>query len=174
MDQTALSAIDPKLFRSVMSRFASGVTVIAAETGAGVRAMTANAFLSGSLNPPLCVVAVAKRARMHAVMEEAERYTVSFLSREQEALSNLFAGRPAPDAKPDFADFHGAPAVKGAIAHILADRHAAHDCGDHTLYLGHIRAMEAFPGEPLLYYASAYHHLAREPEGAAHKVADFW
>ncbi|MBZ8132900.1 flavin reductase family protein [Afifella sp. IM 167] len=174
MDQTALPAIDPKLFRSVMSRFASGVTVIAAETDAGVRAMTANAFLSGSMNPPLAVVAVARKARMHAVMEAAGRYTISFLSREQEPLSNLFAGRPAEDVTSEFIDFHGAKVLKGAIAHILADPYDRHDCGDHSLFLGHIRAMEAFEGEPLLYYASAYHHLATEPEGAAHKVADFW
>jgi len=174
MDQTALPAIDPKLFRSVMSRFASGVTVVAAETEAGVRAMTANAFLSGSMNPPLAVLAVAKKARMHPVMEGAERYTISFLSRAQEPLSNLFAGRLAEGVEPEFASFHGAPVLKGSIAHILADHHDRHDCGDHSLFVGHIRAMQAFEGEPLLYFASAYHHLATEPEGAAHKVADFW
>ena len=63
-DQPA--GVDGKLFRRVMGRFATGVTVITAEAEGGVRGMTANAFMSGSLDPPLCLVAVAKKARLHA------------------------------------------------------------------------------------------------------------
>ncbi|MBK1625003.1 flavin reductase family protein [Afifella marina] len=174
MDQTAAAAIDPKLFRNVMSRFASGVTVVAVQTENGVRAMTANAFLSGSLNPPLTVVSVAKRAHMHPVLSEAKTYSISFLAREQEDLSNLFAGRKVEGAKAEFFDFHGAPALEGALAHIALTPHDVHECGDHSLFLGEVRGMQAKGGTPLLYYASAYHHLATEPESTTHKVANFW
>ena len=61
--------IDPAHFRRVMSRFASGVTVITAGEPGQVRGMTATAFMSGSLEPPLCVVSIAKRAHMHAAAD---------------------------------------------------------------------------------------------------------
>ena len=73
MNHAARPEIDPRLFRRVMGRFASGVTVITAGHGDDVRGMTANAFMSASLDPPLCVVSIAKRARLHAHLAEAER-----------------------------------------------------------------------------------------------------
>ena len=54
--------VDTAQFRRVMGRFATGVTVITAEAEGGVRGMTANAFMSGSLTPPLCIISVAKKA----------------------------------------------------------------------------------------------------------------
>ena len=67
--------IDPALFRRVMGSFATGVTVILAEVKGETRGMTANAFMSGSLEPPLCIVSVAKRAHMHAHLAAAERFS---------------------------------------------------------------------------------------------------
>ena len=55
-----LSSADPAHFRRVMGRFASGVTVITASVDGDTRGMTANAFMSGSLDPPLCVVSVRR------------------------------------------------------------------------------------------------------------------
>jgi flavin reductase (DIM6/NTAB) family NADH-FMN oxidoreductase RutF len=59
-----------------------------------VRGMTANAFMSGSLEPPLCVVSVGKKARMHAFLLEAGHSGVNILARGQEPLIGHFAGRP--------------------------------------------------------------------------------
>ena len=69
--------VDLALFRRVMGRFATGVTVITAEAEGGVRGMTANAFMSGSLTPPLCVISVAKQARLHGALTAAGHFGVS-------------------------------------------------------------------------------------------------
>ena len=56
---------DPRLFRRTMGGFATGVTVITVDVNGTTHAMTANAFMSGSLQPPLCVISIAKRAHTH-------------------------------------------------------------------------------------------------------------
>jgi len=80
-------AIDPTLFRRAMSSFATGITVITTEVRGEIRGMTANAFMSGSLEPPLCIVSVGKRARMHGMLIAAGNFGVSILAQGQEKLS---------------------------------------------------------------------------------------
>src|SRR5436189_2763541 len=88
-------------FRRILGRFATGVTIITTEAGGGeqVHGMTANAFMSVSLRPPLVVVSVDKRARMHALLHVGKTYGVSVLGRDQRELSDRFAGR-AKDHEP--------------------------------------------------------------------------
>src|SRR6185312_6504868 len=94
--------IDPALFRAVMSSFATGVTVISTEAHGELRGMTANAFMSGSLDPPLCIVSVGKNARTHALLLDAGHFGVSILTQAQQRLSAHFAGRPELDLNPAF------------------------------------------------------------------------
>jgi len=130
---TPLDRVDPAHFRRVMGRFASGVTVIVADVGGDTRGMTANAFMSGSLEPPLCVVSVAKRAHMHGHLAAAGRFSVNILAAGQEDLATHFAGRPVPGLKVAFGEIKGVPAIGDAAARIAAEVGAHHDCGDHTL-----------------------------------------
>jgi flavin reductase len=154
--ETPAQTIDPDQFRKVMGRFASGVTVVTARAHGETRGMTANAFISGSLNPPLCLVSVAKRAHMHALLLEAGRFGINFLALGQERIARHFAGRPEPglDVAIDMVD--GTPALADAAARILAVTAATHDCGDHTLFVGQIRFMSSNSRPPLLYHASRF------------------
>jgi flavin reductase len=77
MANSAGDAIDLTLFRKAMSRFVFGITVITTEVNGEVRGMTANAFMSGSLEPPLCIVSVAKHARAHGMLIDAGYLGVS-------------------------------------------------------------------------------------------------
>ena len=90
----AEGAANEALFRRVMASFVTGVTVITTQVRGEIRGMTANAFMSGSLEPPLCVISVGKKARMHAFLLEAGHFGVNTLARGQEALIGHFAGRP--------------------------------------------------------------------------------
>jgi flavin reductase (DIM6/NTAB) family NADH-FMN oxidoreductase RutF len=168
----ALPPIDPALFRRVMGRFATGVAVVTVATPEGPRGMTANAFMSASLAPPLCVVAVSQAARMHRALEAAGQFGVSFLAEGQHDLSNHFAGRPVPGLALRFA-WHGAtPVLADAIASLAASLQAAHGCGDHTLFVGLIRHLEASERSPLLYFAGRYGALDRSQP--APPLPDFW
>jgi flavin reductase len=152
----AASAIDPKLYRSIMGRFATGITVITTEAGGEPHGMTANAFMAGSLEPPLCVISVRKEARLHDYVSSCGRYGVSFLTEEQQHLSDHFAGRRLPGVAPEFVDVDGLPVLHRALAVIVADVVDTADCGDHTLFIGRISRMQASSGPPLLFYSGRY------------------
>ena len=168
-----LDKIDPAHFRHVMGRFASGVTVIVADVGGDTRGMTANAFMSGSLEPPLCVVSVAKRAHMHGHLTAAGRFSVNILAAGQEDLATHFAGRPVPGLKVAFSEVSGVPAIGGTVARIAAEVSGDHDCGDHTLFIGRIIAMVADDKPPLLYHASRFAALVTLREEAP-SLPEFW
>ncbi len=168
-----LDRMDPMHFREVMGRFATGVTIVVADVAGEVRGMTANAFMSGSLEPPLCIVSIAKRAHMHGHLAEAGRFSVSILAAGQEDLATHFAGRPVPGLSVGFDTIGGAPAIGGAAATIAAEVAARHDCGDHTIFVGHILAMAAYERPPLLYYGSKFAALVPLREEAP-ALPEFW
>jgi flavin reductase (DIM6/NTAB) family NADH-FMN oxidoreductase RutF len=173
MNERHRSEIEPRLFRRVMGRFASGVTVITAQNGDEVRGMTASAFMSGSLEPPLCVVAVAKRAHMHTVLMQSDRFGVNILAEDQEILSIHFAGRPVPGLSPEFDYVERVPVLSDPCARMAAQIVARHDCGDHTLFIGHILHMEADDRAPLAYHAGRYATVtySEDEEGS---IPEFW
>jgi flavin reductase (DIM6/NTAB) family NADH-FMN oxidoreductase RutF len=164
--------VDPKQFRRVMSRFATGVTVITAAADGETRGMTANAFMSGSLEPPLCVVSVAKRAHMHAFLCKSDQFAVNILAEGQERLADHFAGKTKSRTRIDLGTIDGIPVLAEASARILAETVATHDCGDHTLFIGHIRAMSTDERPPLVYHAARFG--AFEPHGARGSAPDIW
>jgi flavin reductase (DIM6/NTAB) family NADH-FMN oxidoreductase RutF len=170
----AAGAIDPALFRRVMGSFATGVTVISTEAGGQVRGMTANAFMSGSLEPPLCVISVARRARIHPLLIEAGHFGVSILAKEQEKLSTHFAGGASADAAPEFVRVGRTPLLAGAAATIAADIVARHGCGDHTIFVGRIVHLGAHTRAPLIVHEGRYASLTYSKERVADWVADFW
>jgi len=172
-DETA-GTVDPALFRRVMSSFATGVTVVTTERDGEVRGMTANAFMSGSLTPPLCIVSVATRARTHALLMETGAFGVSILGQGQEKLSIHFSGRPFPDLEPVFERLGGVPVLPGSAGAIAAEIVARHDCGDHSLFVGGITHMRAGITAPLLVHSGRYAALLYSDEELAAPTFDFW
>ncbi|HSJ65645.1 MAG TPA: flavin reductase family protein [Gemmatimonadaceae bacterium] len=157
-------SVDQATFRSVLGRFASGVTIITVRDGDVDHGMTASAFCSLSLDPPLTLVCVDRSTRMHELLTVAEAYAVSLLASHQEAISRRFA-EPPDDTRFDGIGFDrgvtGAPLLHEALAHVeceVVDRHAG---GDHTIIIGRVIAADAWDARPLLYYRGGYAELGR-------------
>lgn len=165
---------DSRLFRRVMGRFASGVTVITTEVEGAVRGMTANAFMSGSLTPPLCIISVAKKARMHAALGNTGHFGVSILAQGQEKISQHFAGQGSEDPDLLFEHMHGIPVLAHVSAAIAAQVIATHDCGDHTIFIGQIVGLRDDERTPLLYYAGKYATVHPKKELPTDPAIDFW
>ena len=175
MNEAPRPEIDQVRFRRVMSRFATGVTVVTAEHDGEARGMTANAFMSGSLEPPLCVVSIAKRAHMHQVMAAATHFGVNILAENQVELSEHFAGRPQSAAFACASSASGRRLLlASACARIAAETVARHDCGDHTIFIGHILGLDADDRPPLLYHAGRYRGLDGGRLDADVGVPEFW
>lgn len=149
--------VTPADFKQTLGRFLSGVTVVSVHADGSVHGMTASAFLSVSLEPPLVLVSVARTARMHALLPVAGRFGVSILGSGQEELSSHFAGYGA--ASPSWRWDDGVPVLEGGIGWLRCALHAAHEAGDHTLYLGRVEALGYAEGEPLAYYRGKYRVL---------------
>ena len=156
---------DPAIaFRRTLGMFATGVTVITTRSGDTVHGMTANAFMSVSLRPPLVLVSVDRRARMSNLLHEGTRFGVNVLEAGQESLSDHFAGRAVEDAsEPRFELVHDTPLVEGALAHLVARVVRSYWGGDHSLFLGQVEYAHYGEGEPLLFHGGRYERLVRDP-----------
>jgi flavin reductase (DIM6/NTAB) family NADH-FMN oxidoreductase RutF len=179
--------ISPIVYREVLSMFATGVTVVTttASSTHDVRGMTANAFMSVSLSPPLVLVSVRHDAHLHGLIQESKHYGVSLLSERLEPEARRFAGMPMPAhaSEPLFDDHGGIPVLSDALAWLTAAVVDEHRAGDHTLFIGEILALgSGDPGErPLGFYRSSFAEIRTLPRNGRmpielwdHPLAGLW
>ncbi|MGE0845812.1 MAG: flavin reductase family protein [Flavobacteriaceae bacterium] len=161
---------DPRRFRDCLGLFPTGVCVVTAAGGDGPVGMTMNSFNSLSLEPPLVLFSVDRRARSLPAWEAAPAYAVHVLAEDQQALSERFA--ISHDAKWDGVAWkpglHGVPLLDDVVARFECVPHARHDGGDHLLFVAEVKSMAAEPGKlPLVYRGGRYGGL-RPSGGIAH------
>jgi flavin reductase (DIM6/NTAB) family NADH-FMN oxidoreductase RutF len=152
-----MPTIDPKQFRNALGHFLSGVTVMVTEDEDELHGMTASAFVSVSLDPPLVLVSVAKKASIHDRVARAGRFSISVLAASQEGLSNHFAGYGKGEPVLTWIrDGWDTPVIDGAIAQLSCNLWATHPGGDHTLYVGEVTHINVPGGAPLAYFCGGY------------------
>ena len=154
--------------RNVMGRFATGVTVVTTTHRDTIHGMTANAFLSVSLRPPLVLVSLG-RCRMSEMLPRTGRYGVSVLASDQERFAAHFAGQRVSDEDPRFVWEHDLPLLDGALAHVGCRVVDVHPAGDHVLWIGEVEHLYHREGEPLLFYTGRFGTLreTQDREAAA-------
>jgi len=148
--------------RTVMGKFATGVTVVTTTHRDTIHGMTANAFLSVSLRPPLVLVSLG-RCRMSEMLPRTGRYGVSVLASDQEQFAAHFAGQRASEVDPTFTWDHELPFLDGSLAHVGCRVVDVHPAGDHVLWIGEVEHLYHRNGEPLLFYTGRFGTL-RETE----------
>jgi flavin reductase (DIM6/NTAB) family NADH-FMN oxidoreductase RutF len=148
--------VDPFVMRSAMGRFATGVTIVTNAEGERVHGMTANAFMSVSLEPPLVLVSLGKQARMTTILSESDTYGVSILANSQESVARLFAGPKHPMRPPEFEWLGGVPVIAGSLVQLKARIIDRHEAGDHILFIGQVENLEVRDGQPLLFHTGAF------------------
>ena len=157
---------DPAIaFRRTMGMFATGVTVLTTLNADQVHGMTANAFMSVSLSPPLVLISLDRRARLCSMLHEGMRFGVNVLSAEQAGLSDRFARRAVAEGlEPTFSVLHETPLVDGALAHVVARVVRSYWGGDHSLFLGQVEYAHHGEGQPLLFHGGRYERMIADPE----------
>ena len=153
--------VDPDLFRGTLSNWASGVTVVTSRRGEDVRGMTASAFCSVSLDPPLVLVCVDKSAIFHDFVAKSGTFAINMLGRDQEEISRACASRKVEESRrlqgvPYHEEATGSPVLDHAIGYLDCKVEHVYEGGDHTIFVGRVEAAGARDGEPLLYFRSAY------------------
>ncbi|MDQ0200161.1 flavin reductase family protein [Neobacillus ginsengisoli] len=156
--------MDDRFFRNAMGKFATGITVVSTEVKGEAHGMTANAFVSVSLNPKLILVSIDKRAKMLGLIQESKKFAVSFLAGNQQAESMRFAGQLKGDTPYSFEQFNELPVIQDALANITCTLYNEVEAGDHVLFIGEVTDLKVSEGDPLLYYQGKYRELtAIEP-----------
>ncbi|ONI72497.1 reductase [Kribbella sp. ALI-6-A] len=159
-------SVVPEEFRAVLGRFASGITIMSTLQGGVAHAMTANAFTSVSLEPPLVLVCVDKGVRMHEAVLSRGDWAVSVLAAGDRAVAERFA-RSGRDLYSQFDGIDtvpgpktGCPVIAGALSWLECRTWATYDGGDHTIVVGEVLSLGTGddPGA-LIYYAGQYRDL---------------
>ncbi len=152
-----------RALRQAMGRFATGVTVVTTIDRDTIHGMTANAFLSVSLRPPLVLVSLG-RCRMSEMLPRTRRYGVSVLSHDQAHFAAHFAAQRASPVEPTFEWHDGLPLLGGALAHLACRVVDVHAAGDHVLWIGEVEHLHHRDGEPLLFYTGRFGSLRALPD----------
>lgn len=125
--------------------------------------MTATAFSSVSLDPPLVLVCVITEAEGAKVIPKNGVFAVNMLSVPQEPLSNYFAKRDRPRGRDAFAEVPhrelvtGAPILEGVAAFVDCRLVTTHEAGDHLIFIGEVAAVGVDDEvEPLLFHGGRY------------------
>lgn len=158
-------------FKAAMASFAAGVTVVTTIDEQGLpQAVTATAFSSVSLDPPLCLVCIDRRARTYRPLLYKRSFAVNILRAEQEWLSNRFASA-IPDRFASVSwvpgEITGCPLIEEALASMECEVVEVHTGGDHDIFLGSPTSVRVHDGAPLVYFRGNYSSLPPDELGGA-------
>lgn len=146
-------------FRHVLGHFASGVTVVTTRSPDGrPTGLTVSAFASVSLEPPLVLICVDRKAQSYPALRASPRFAVNILGAEHETLSEEFASSQ-PDKFEAVAyrpGLSGLPLLSEALATIECRTVHTYPGGDHTIFVGEVEDARVREGSPLLYFRGAY------------------
>jgi len=159
MENVTPSTFDPKEFRSALGTFATGVTVITTKGRNGEAVgLTANSFNSVSLDPPMVLWSLAKKAYSLQDFVAAEHWAVHVLSAAQEDISNQFA-RAGQDkfagVQPETSE-HGIPLLNNCAARFECKASFQYEGGDHIIFVGEVKNFEKNDLPPLVFHGGKY------------------
>ena len=156
-------------FRQALGQFATGVAVITAERSPGVvHGMTANSFTSVSLEPLLILVCVDQNARLLPLLNKQKRFGISVLTKHQQAISEFFAQPEQNQSDEEGLGIRfrwtqsGVPVLEDTLVQLSCNVVMSTICGDHTIFVAEVEAVEVHEGEPLLYFQGNYRRMAEQ------------
>jgi flavin reductase (DIM6/NTAB) family NADH-FMN oxidoreductase RutF len=158
------AAAPTSAFTDAASRFASGVTIAAAAHQGLHHAITATAFASLSVEPPLVLLALDRAGQLLGLVRGSGAVGLSVLAADQEAIGRRASVRgrrlqSMVDAAPTTTAVTGAPLLLGALAWFDCEVESISEHGDHAVIVGRVVAVGARDGDPLVYFRRGYHRL---------------
>lgn len=143
--------------RDALGRYGTGVTIVTADTPDGPVGITANSFASVSLDPPIVLWSIGRQSSRFAAFAASEHFAVHVLGAGQLELGRHFArnGR-AFETVAHEVNAQGVPLLAGCLSRFECRRIAAHDGGDHVIFLGQVTEAALRDGEPLLFVGGGY------------------
>ena len=155
-------SVNMDAFRDACALFATGVAIATVlGTDSKPHGLTVSSFTSVSLNPPRILVCIDHGCTILSHFLERSEFAINVLSDEQRDLSVKFSVKP--EGRFEGTDWvsgeTGVPLIHACLAHFECRVEQTIECGDHTIFIGEVLAVRAFPGQPLLYFHRNYHTL---------------
>lgn len=153
---------DSRLFRNVMGRYATGITVVTVRESGIPHGMTVNSFTSVSLNPLLVLICLDKGAKTTEMLHRTGLFTVNILSAEQINVARRFSESGNENDRFTGIDYYhsdsGTPILQNALANLTCSVKETIDGGDHTIYIGEVIDLDysEVNKQPLVYYRGNY------------------
>lgn len=164
---TEPQAFNGREFRDSLGAFATGVTVITTHGATHPYGLTANAFSSVSLDPPLVLVCVISGSQGSEAIQQNGVFAVNILGSEQEPISRYFASRDRPRGPDAFSQVPhqtaatGAPIIEGTAGYLDCRLTASHPAGDHIIFIGEVMALGVNRDvRPLLFHHGRYRYMS--------------
>jgi flavin reductase (DIM6/NTAB) family NADH-FMN oxidoreductase RutF len=161
MSEAVPQTADSRVLRGALGRFTTGVAIVTTLTPDNrPTGVTVNSFSSVSLEPPLVLFSLARRAAIYKVFETARGFTINVLSQKQKLVSNQFT-RPsgvAWDQVVHRAGANGCAVLVDSLAWFECERSAEYEGGDHVTFVGRVTLFGS-SGEdqdPLVFYRGNY------------------
>jgi flavin reductase (DIM6/NTAB) family NADH-FMN oxidoreductase RutF len=158
-------AFDADGFKQVLSHWVTGVTIVTARDGDRIHGMTVSAFTEVSLDPPLVLICADKASNTHPVIAAGKVFAVNVLCSDQVELSNKFASKKTEATRFDGLAYTtgetGAPLIDDVVANLDCRLVAAHDHGDHIVYVGEVVDVRYHDREPLIYRGGSYGEFSK-------------
>jgi flavin reductase (DIM6/NTAB) family NADH-FMN oxidoreductase RutF len=155
-------SINPREFRQALGCFATGITVVTtASREAGMIGITANSFNSVSLDPPLVLFSLDRRAYSLAAFHSAGHFAINVLSEGQRHLSVIFA-TPLIDKWDNvhYELWDTGCRSDGHARQLRIKTQHIYDGGDHLIFVGRVQKMRfAADGHPLLFFRGGSRHM---------------
>ena len=137
----------------------TGVTIISACQNDGTpRGFTANSFTSVSLNPPLLLVCLSKKALSHKIFMQTKYFGINVLNKNQKSVSLLFSTQSKKKFMSTewYSGFAEVPILKGCLSNFVCSKEKSVDAGDHTILIGRVVDLDIAEGDPLLCFKGEY------------------
>jgi flavin reductase (DIM6/NTAB) family NADH-FMN oxidoreductase RutF len=150
---------DSAYFRSALSQFATGVTVVIARGADGaLHGLTVNSFSSVSLEPPLVLWSLANRARSMSAFQQCSHYIINVLAETQEELALRFS-RPAGNRFESLTfdtSRTGLPILDGVAAWFECQNRSRYQEGDHVIFVGQVERCQMRPSRTLGFHGGRF------------------
>lgn len=147
--------MDTRELRNCLGHFATGVTVVTWNDNGNKRGITVNSFTSVSLDPPLVLVSIDKKAKAYKKLQN-KSFVINVLAADQQSIAYQFAGKPQDQEVEWEADSDYGPILANTVATIECLPWKQYDGGDHVLFLGKVKNFSYRNNESLLFYKGKF------------------
>lgn len=153
-----MKKINKENFKKTLSRFTTGITVVATSKNSILYGKTINSFSSLSLSPPLILFSLDIKSSKLNIFQNSKTVSVNILSKEQLLISNNFAKKQPKWDKIDYNILkNGNPIIKNCVANLDCKIIEKIKKGDHIIFICKVKqVLNNNKLKPLIYFNSKY------------------